>query len=430
MKRLKLLFTLAIPVLLMQNAQAQTSSRLVAQANWYNNGAIFKPMDSTAYAYSGTRGGDLNHELKYNTATTWIATSDSTYDNSTNNYQLFDANNNVISNTHTYWNGTNWENDTKVLYFYGGDNQLDTMVNQTWGGTNWVNVDRHIYSYTLGNRLYSDVKQNWNSTTSSFDAATQTTYYYSVGGNLVQQIDQTYNTTTSTYAYTDKYDYTYTASNQLSSTSYSLWGGAGWIGNYMYTYAYDASGNRTSSLYQTYNTTTAAWDNIELKNYSSFTSMMPQMEIDQLWDTTGGGMWVNHLEKTYAYNAASQLTNTVEESWNVGGFWEHANGDRAANYYYQTYTTTGINNIVAAGEANLFPVPAQDMLNISLNWNEAQAFTVAIFDMNGAVVRQWSVPATAKYAASVPVNTLATGNYIVKITGTNSQIVKQIVVAH
>ncbi len=431
MKRLKLLFTLAIPVLLMQNAQAQTSSRLTAKAGWYNNGAIFLLNDSTSYAYTNPRGGDLMHTLKYNTATSWkVLAGDTTYTSDSTVYQQFDASNNIISQTRTFWNGTAWENATKTLHFYDGSNNVDTSVAQIWGGTNWVNVSRNVYSYTLGNRLYSDQYQTWNSATSTFSPSAQKTYFYSVGGNLIQEIGQTYSSVTSTYSYSYKFDYTYTTGNQLASTTYSVWSGAAWVPSYMYNYTYDASNNRTTTLYQTYNTVSAAWDNVTLNNYSSFVSSNPQMEIDQVWDTTGGGFWKNNVQQTYAYNSFNQLTNTVAESWNVAGFWEHANGDRAANYYYETYTSTAVNNVTANGEVNIFPNPAQNVVNFKLNWNEAQAFTVSIFDMNGSVVRQWSVPSTASYTASIPVQNFATGNYVVKINGTNGQIVKQIVVAH
>jgi hypothetical protein len=435
MKRLKLLFTLAIPVLLMHDAQAQTSSRLVAAANWYNNGAIFKPLDSTAYTYTNPRGGDLMHTLKYNTATNWqVVSPDTVYSNNTTTYQQFDASNNIISQTNTVWNSTTstWDNTTKTLYFYDATNRVDTMVAQVWGGSNWVNVSRDVYTYTAGtsSHLFSIQHQLWNSSTLGFDANTQRTFYYNVSGSLIQEIGQTYNSSTSTYNYTDKYDYTYTSANMPATTTYSVWTGGSWVAMNMYTYSYDASNNRTSELYQTYNTTTMAWDNVTLENFSSFVSGNPQLEIDQKWDTAAGGSWKNNLERTYSYNSYNQLVNSVDESWNVAGFWEHANGDRASNYYYETYSTAGVNYVAANGEVNIFPIPAQNTLNIKLNWNEAQAFTVAIYDMNGAVVRTWSVPATAQYTTGISTANFASGNYVVKIAGTNGQIVKQIVVAH
>ena len=60
MKRKILLFTLALPVVLLQSAQAQTFSRLVASADWTSNGAVYSPVDSATYAWSSGRGGALN----------------------------------------------------------------------------------------------------------------------------------------------------------------------------------------------------------------------------------------------------------------------------------------------------------------------------------------------------------------------------------
>ena len=71
MKRKMLLLTLAIPVILCNSARAQTASRLIAQSQYSSNGAIFTVDDSTAYTYSNGRGGDLNSQLKFDTATTW-----------------------------------------------------------------------------------------------------------------------------------------------------------------------------------------------------------------------------------------------------------------------------------------------------------------------------------------------------------------------
>ena len=66
MNKMKLLLTLAIPVVVLsQDAQAQ-STRLTAQAHWTHNGAEFKRFDSTAYNYLSTsRGGDLKSLLKF-----------------------------------------------------------------------------------------------------------------------------------------------------------------------------------------------------------------------------------------------------------------------------------------------------------------------------------------------------------------------------
>ena len=103
-----------------------------------------------------------------------------------------------------------------------------------------------------------------------------------------------------------------------------------------------------------------------------------------------------------------------------------------ARYYYQSYSTVAVNNVANEGNsANIYPVPAQNTLRIDLNWNVAQTATIAIYDMQGRMVSPViDVPSVTEYRVGISVNNLATGTYIVRINGTQDQIVKQIVVAH
>ena len=430
MNRMKLLFTLAIPVLLSQTAQAQTSSRLIGEAHWSNNGAVFNPTDSSSLSYSNGRGGDLTHTLKFDNETTWLY-SDSAYNNEFNYIQTFDANNNMTSATTQYWDGINWINSTKSLYFYDASNNLLNKVYQTWGGSNWVNVSNDAYSYNAANQLFADQYQTWSGT--AFTPVSQKTYYYDASGNKIQEVDQTYSSTLGVFVYSSRVSYTFSTANQLLSTTNSNWDGVStWIPVDMTTNTYDTSGDRINQLYQTYNSSTSTWVSNMLRNYSNFTNMMPMTEIDQAWDTTGSGSWDNTRMYTYTYNSNNQMTSSVGESWNIAGFYEFANGDPMANYYYESYSTvTAVKNVVNnGGDANIYPVPAQNMLHIDLTWNVAQSATVSIYDMAGRVVRQLDAPAATQFNCSVSVNSLADGMYVVKVLGTQGQIVKQIVVAH
>ena len=430
MKRKILLLTLAIPVILCQSAQAQTSSRLTAQAHWTSDGATLNPQDSTAYTYlSGGRGGDLNSQMKYDMATNW--TFDSVYNNNLYYLQTFDANNNVLSTITQYWSGTTWVNWTNVLYTYNSNNQVLTMTNQSWGGASWANASQDVYSYNTAGQLYSDQYNVWNGLTSSFDPSSQRIFFYDVSGNLLQEIDQTYNSGTTLYDYTAQYLYSYSGS-QLLTTVYSTWTGSSWVSNYMTTNTYDSTGNLLTNLYQTYSGT--AWVNQNLKVYSSFTSShLPQNEIDQVWDNTGSGSWDNVTEYMYTYNSHGQMTSSIGESWNVGVGWEFASGDPAAFYYYEPYTpaVTAVKNVVNnGGDVNVYPVPAQNTLNIDLNWTVAQTATIAIYDMSGRMINKLDAPMGTQYHASLPVNNLADGVYMIRVDGTQGQVVKQIVVAH
>ena len=434
MNRKNLLLTLAIPVILCNGLQAQTTaSRLVAQANWHNNGAMFVRNDSTAYTYiSSARGGDLTHLMKYDNATNWIYVGDTAYNNAYNYVQEFDGNNNLTSNVAQYWNGTAWVNNTKNLYFYDTANRLTSMVLQSWGGTSWVNVAEDLYSYDAAGHVYSDQYMLWYMPTTTFMPSSQKVYFYDLTGNKTTELGQVYNSTLGTYDYSTRYLYTYNSANQLLTTTYSTWDGSAWVNSTLYTNTYDSTGNRTTQLYQTYDGTSSVWVNTTLNLYSSFTgSHMAQSETDQVWDTTGGGMWVNTRKYTYTYNSYSQMTSSTGISWNSGGFWEYALGDPMSNYYYGTYTTSSVTNISnKGGEANVYPVPAQNMLHIDLAWNEAQPSTITIIDVQGRIVRNWDAPSGTQYHSSISVDNFADGVYFIRISGAQGQIVKQLVVAH
>jgi hypothetical protein len=430
MKRKMLLFTLALPVIFCQNVRAQTSSRLVAKADLANNGAGFTPTDSTNYTYSGSRGGDLNHTLKYDNATTWDFLGDTSYINAWYYVQAFDANNNITSIISQYWSGTGWVNATNNIYTYDSSNNVIKIIQQTWGGSSWVPVSEDVYSY-VGSKLVADQYEVWNGLTASFTSSSEKEYYYDpVTGYKTNETDISL---VSGPVNQTEYNYTYSGTGQLLTTTYSTWNGAMWNPSTMYSNTFDTTGNLINTLFQTYDSVSASWVNSTLNSYSSFVSGNPQMDLLQNWDTAGGGQWDNIMQFANSYNGYNQLTSKIGESWNIVGTFEFALGDPMSNYYYETYTPSNVSVKNVAGntsEVNIYPVPAQNMLHIDLNWNEAQAATITIYDVQGRVMRQWDAPNGTQYYSAVSVDNLATGTYFVKINGTQEQIVKQFVIAH
>ncbi len=429
MKRKLLLFTLALPFIISQSAQAQTSSRLVGRADWSNSSSVFVPVDSTSYAYSGSRGGDLTHVMKYDNSTSWYY-FDSAYLNNWYYVQTFDANNNITSTISEYWDGTTWQLNTNTLYTYNSSNQVVTMIEQSWGGSAWTPVSQDVYSYNSAGKLYVDQYQTWDAGTLAFVASTQKTYYYDGANNKINETDQMY--VSGSPVYTSQWAYTYSGTNQLLTTTYSTWTGSTWAPLTMTSNTYDSTGNMTYTLYQNYDAGTGTWVNSTLHSYTLFTSgHMATVDVYQTWDNVGSA-WVNSMQYTYSYNSNNQLVSSVGQSWNVVGVYEFANGDPMSRYYYQIYTpTTAVNNVALnADDANIYPVPAQGMLHVDVKWAEAQAASISIYDAQGREVRQWNAPSGTDYSSAVSVNGLANGTYFVKIAGAKNQIVKQIVVAH
>lgn len=429
MNKTKLLLTLALPVLLCQDTHAQ--SRLTAKANRTHNGAEFVLTDSTAYSYlSSARGGDLKNLLKFDNGTMWNFAGD-TLNNDSRWVQEFDAANNLVSKVSQTWDGIGmtWVNQFKYIYTYTSSNKKATMVIQHWDGTSaWITDSKNVYTYNAANQLSYDQFQLWDGI-SAYVPNSQITYYYDPSGNLINETGNTF--VSSTPVFTNKVDYTYSAGNKMLTATSANWNGAGWDNTEMYTYTYDTTGaKRTTEMHQTYDMMTSAFVNDKLKLYSSFTGTNPMTEIDQTWDASGTGAWVDQYKYAYTYNANGQMTSATRQSNDISIGWTNAFGDTKANYYYGSFTS--VKNVSNThGNANLFPVPAQNSVSISLNWNTAQTSTVTLTDLTGRTIETIAVPFGASQTVTMSVSDLAAGSYLVNINGgVEGSIVKQIVVTH
>lgn len=425
MNKMKLLLTLAAPAMLIQAAQAQ-SSRLTAQAHWIHNGAEFKRYDSTAYNYLSTsRGGDLNSQLKFDEGTSWIFVMGDTQNNNQRWIQEFDASNNLTTSVEQNWDMVlmTWANTFKSIYTYNANNTKATMIRQHWDGTSaWITDSKNTYSYNAAGKLEQDQYATWDGT--AYTLQSDVTYYYDAAGNKINETGRDWSTTTPVY--TNRINYTYNTSNKLKTLTNGNWSGTAWTDVDMYTHEYDTAGNKVSTLHSIWNGT--AFQNERLSIYASFTGGNPATETVQMWDTTGTGSWKDTYHYTNTYNNGKLASSTRQSYDNSIPGWVSASGDTKANYYYGTFVSVkSVSN--NGGTATLFPVPAESMLNIQLNWNRAQAATVIIADMQGRVVKTTSV-AAGQNNISFNVADLADGIYMVNINGAEGQIVKQIAVAH
>jgi hypothetical protein len=301
------------------------------------------------------------------------------------------------------------------------------MVTQHWDGTSaWITDSKNVYSYNAGGQLYLDQFQLWDGTT--YNPSSQKTYYYGSTGNLTNETDVLFIAGTPTF--TSDTDYTYTTSNKLLTKTGNLWTGAAWVGNVRWTNLYDsASGNVTNQLFETFDGT--AFINASQKIFSNFTAAhMPQTEIDQNWDATGSGSWVDQYKFAYTYNSFNQLTSATRQSNDISLGWNYQFGDTKTVYRYGSYVSAVKNVSNAGGNASIYPVPAGSTVNVDLNWNTAQSAIVVISDVQGRVMESWNTASATQSHHSINISNYAAGVYFVKVNGEEGQIVKQIVVAH
>jgi hypothetical protein len=74
---------------------------------------------------------------------------------------------------------------------------------------------------------------------------------------------------------------------------------------------------------------------------------------------------------------------------------------------------------------SLYPVPANNELSLDLQWDKVQKATVSITDLQGRVWQQWTLPAVQQYKEKVALNSLPSGNYVLRISGSENARVTQ-----
>ena len=433
MKRMKLLFTLALPVFLCQNLQAQTSSRLVAQSYWTNNGLAYTAVDSSSYTYLSTsRGGDLTHAMEFDNSV--FGTFDTgVYTPQVAVLQQFNIANQDSCNTTSIGGVLT----SRTLYTYNSNGKVSTIISQSWTGSSWTPVTENVLSYNGSNQLQTNQHETWMSGGFVIDSAK--TYYYTASSGLLSNELDNY-LLSGLPIYTNEYSYTYDSASHLmlsETTSYSSSGTiTGFAPLSMVQYFYDSSGDLTAVENENYDGSSSIFVGSTLHTYSNFNSAkMPQTDLLQNWDSTTstGGSWDNIMQYTNTYNSYNQLTNKIGISWNAPtGIWEYAVGDPQYNYFYETYSNvTAVKTVTNTnGDANIYPVPAQSLLHLDINWNAAQSAMITINDVQGRVVKMWDAPSAAQYSTTISINDLASGVYFMLINGQQGEIVKQFTVSH
>ena len=413
-----------------------TGSRLISYMILRHDGTSYVDYDSARFMYSGPRGGDLTHmplkcdssrEYNYNTTT-------SLWEDKNKSFQKFDAGSNVVYDSVMVYNTitTFWVNSSLDVYTYDAAHNLLSDITQQWNipSSVWTNNQKTVNTYDANNNQIGQVVQTWSGTAwVNFMKKVRT---FNAANKVTQQLAQQWNTTTSTWDNNLRHIYTYDANNNNLTDTTDYWNTSTstWVNSNLSIYTYGTSNEMLTQLNQTWNASTSTWTNYTKYLFSSFDAnnvTLPQMEIDQIWNTATS-TFDNNKRFQNTYNTGGQLLTMLGDTW-VATAWQGSLNDESRRYHYEDYVTAVKSLIAKGGEANIYPVPANNLLNIDLNWNEPQAFVISIIDLQGRVTRTWQVPTTAKYHNAIDVSQMPYGTYIIKIDGTKGQVIKQIIVS-
>ncbi len=99
------------------------------------------------------------------------------------------------------------------------------------------------------------------------------------------------------------------------------------------------------------------------------------------------------------------------------------------DYNGPAFLSSGVNNVLSAEALDIFPVPANDIVNLRLNLDEAQNIQLAIFNANGQLLENRRFDNLSKETIQMSVKDLVPGVYYVKMSTPKGFRVGRIVVS-
>ncbi len=384
---------------------AYKNYRLVAKTYTEYSGTWFQPVDSVFYRYSNGRGGQISVEqpnydesVLFDDATTYFYNAGvAAYDNKLFRKQIFNDSNNVISLTYATWrlSAGAWKDSARYQYTYvAGTQKIKESMFQLWVGGTWAHDVPSVLTYDGNNVI--DVSSN------SYSAS----YVYDNNNNIISVTDKVAQHGTGTLSYNERKTYTYNTDNEVATYILERWNSItnNWDKTERYEYTY-TSGNLTQSIKYTWNNN--RWETYNKQLFTYNTNDDKTSEITMLWSAVTSS-FVNAARENYTYNTIGLLESVTTQKWDLAGYWKYAEGNTQIRYYYEYYYTTSINAVASAQPVNIYPIPANNQLNIALGNTQNQTSTITIHNMNGAAVKQWN---TKDNTTTADVSNLPNGTY-------------------
>jgi len=411
-------------------AQTGTPTRVIATTEYASDSLGWYPFDSVSYYYSGSRGGypimlngSLQYSGKYDTAY-YLAkgTRGNKYYQSGRFIQIFDGHNNALTAISQNYDTTThlWNNTYRNIYTYDVHNNHLNHISQSWDKTSgtWKTQSSFGYTYDANNNLVTDTTTSWVS--GIWQYTVLQLYTYDMHNNLTDVVGMTYSA--GSWHNAEKHSYFLNAGNKPDSMTYYSSSGSGWSGNAKVVYTYDSSYNELTDTNQSWSGT--SWQNnyCITNAYDIHSNQISQLR--QVWDGSG---YVNSTIHYQSFNTDNKLDTMTVLFWDGhDSVWKP---EYRAVYYYAPITDVKNVNQVA-GDMTIYPSPANSYINIDINWKNAQRATLAIYDMNGRLYRQWTANPGLSYYSNIPTGSMPAGNYILKVRGDAGQMAEQFSIVH
>lgn len=197
--------------------------------------------------------------------------------------------------------------------------------------------------------------------------------------------------------------------------------------NYQKRFFYYPTGDVELIFASRYDTALKQWLPTEKDSFGYDQAHNEVYKVTQLFSQSLNN-YENYEQHTVSYNSYNQPLEMRDYVWNNAptSQWQPAiKWPYLRKFIYELYATDIKNTTQPTTEALLYPSPASDFIQVSLTATKPSQAKLAIFDIQGRLLRQWTEDIAGTSERTIPVNTLASGNYILHITTTEGTMAKQ-----
>lgn len=389
-------------------------TRLLAEATTQvNDSNIAWLHDSVTYAYPSAVQPWNNAEgnWRYNFGHAFDKNRSGGYQQS-RYIQSYNSNGELSSFEMQILNNQNiWARQYIEVYTYS--NNKRAYIETTYGGSPQISRDSFVYN-TNGQLTEITTSARANAI-SPWVSAGKTGYLYGPDG-ITDKMMYTVTPTAQLLGLSEHYSY---ANGKVTEITTKRSNGTAMINEQMQLVRYGINGMVDKCWILN-------WDNAQSPAWDTVASYVPEYDNsnrDTLWTMMDYNTNVlRHIR--HVYDANGLIVKASRQWWDPStSTWQQGFERR---FYYGPHNLNISDKKDNTKNLSIYPVPAARYLNIDISMPVKQELMLAIYQMDGRVVRSWNQPAiSTSYKEQVDLSSIPAGNYLLQVNSADGKIVKQ-----
>jgi hypothetical protein len=201
--------------------------------------------------------------------------------------------------------GENWENQLRDMYAYDEDDNQIIESHEVWQNGQWVGWYRYTRTFDDAHCMLSYVVDTWWDDRWQHQA--RRLYTYDSYRHKLTELIQDYSLD---WVNADLYSATYDAAGNRTSELTQTWSENHWVSNSLHTYSYDAHGNMLTSEYD------IAQGGALVKSLRmTYAYDTDDNRLSELWERPKFGQWTPTWRFTYTYDLNKNQLDTLLETY-------------------------------------------------------------------------------------------------------------------